>query len=125
MPQHQERRPFSRIHFNAPAQLTIGSDTFEAEVLDLSLKGALFEWPASHSVQIDTPISVDIHLSDQIDIFMQGRVAHQESGRLGLECQSIDLESIQHLRRLIELNIGNSDAMERELCELIAPSQQP
>jgi len=85
----------------------------------------LFEWPASHSVQIDTPISVDIHLSDQIDIFMQGRVAHQESGRLGLECQSIDLESIQHLRRLIELNIGNSDAMERELCELIAPSQQP
>lgn len=122
MPQHQERRPFSRIHFNAPAQLTLGSQTYEAEVLDLSLKGALFEWPATHPVKVDTKISVDIRLSDQVDIFMQGRVAHQESGRLGIDCQSIDLESIQHLRRLIELNIGDADAMERELCELIAPS---
>ncbi len=122
MPQHQERRPFSRVHFNAPARLTLGSETFAAEVLDLSLKGALFEWPDTHPVNIDTPITVDISLSDQIDILMEGRVAHQESGRLGIACQSIDLDSIQHLRRLIELNIGDADSMERELSELIYPS---
>lgn len=123
MAQHQERRPFSRIHFNAPARLTIGSESFEANVLDLSLKGALFEWPEARRIPIDTPLNVDIRLSDQIDILMVGRVAHQEDGRLGVDCQSIDLESIQHLRRLVELNIGDADVMERELSELIYPNQ--
>ncbi len=122
MPQHQERRPFSRIHFDAPARLTIGSECFDANVLDLSLKGALFEWPETHPVPIDTPVTVDIRLSEQVDIFMEGRIAHQESGRLGVACQSIDLESIQHLRRLVELNIGDADVMERELSELLYPN---
>lgn len=119
---HQERRPFSRIRFNAPAQVTLGGQRVDAEVLDLSLKGALFAWPPEHPVAVDTPVRVDICLGEQADIFMEGHVAHQEPGRLGVACLSIDLESIQHLRRLVELNIGDADIMERELSELIAPS---
>jgi hypothetical protein len=35
-------------------------------------------------------------------------------------CRSIDIESITHLRRLIEVNLGDPAASERELKALIA-----
>jgi hypothetical protein len=52
-------------------------------------------------------------------IRMQTVVSHIEGDRLGLRCVSIDLDSISHLRRLIEFNMGEPDLIERELAALI------
>lgn len=46
-------------------------------------------------------------------------LAHQKDGLLGLQCREIDLDSITHLRRLIELNLGSSELLERELGALV------
>jgi len=35
-----------------------------------------------------------------------------------LRCLSIDLDSITHLRRLLELNLGDPQLVERELLQL-------
>jgi hypothetical protein len=51
---------------------------------------------------------------------MAGELAHVEAGHAGVLCRSIDLESITHLRRLIEVNLGDPAASERELKALIA-----
>ena len=45
-------------------------------------------------------------------------VAHEENKELGLKCKDIDVDSITHLRRLIELNLGDPDLLERELSAL-------
>ena len=37
---------------------------------------------------------------------------------LGFVCRHIDLDSISHLRRLVELNLGDESLLERELAAL-------
>ena len=51
-------------------------------------------------------------------IDMQVTVAHHEDGRIGFHCEAIDLESISHLRKLVELNLGDADLVNRELVQL-------
>lgn len=119
MTEFVERRPFSRIHFNAPAELNQGALNVDAEVLDISLKGALLAVPDNTAFDVSTSLSLNIRLNDNVDIAMEGRIAHREPGRIGVACETIDLESIQHLRRLVELNVGDPAVMERELSELI------
>jgi hypothetical protein len=55
-----------------------------------------------------------------IIIAMAGELAHVEGRHAGVLCRSIDLESITHLRRLIEVNLGDPAASDRELKALIA-----
>lgn len=119
MTEFVERRPFSRIYFNAPAELSQGALSVDAEVLDISLKGALLAVPDNTAFDVSASLSLNIRLNDNVDIAMEGRIAHREPGRIGVACETIDLESIQHLRRLVELNVGDPAVMERELSELV------
>ncbi|MNL44802.1 Cyclic diguanosine monophosphate-binding protein [compost metagenome] len=50
---------------------------------------------------------------------MDVQLTHQDNGQLGFECRHISLESIERLRRLIELNLGDQAELERELGALI------
>ncbi|MOA67711.1 Cyclic diguanosine monophosphate-binding protein [compost metagenome] len=47
------------------------------------------------------------------------QLRHDNDGHLGFACLHIDLESITYLRRLIELNLGDEDELQRELGSLI------
>jgi hypothetical protein len=42
------------------------------------------------------------------------------SHRPALLCHSIDIDSVTHLRRLVELNLGNADLLQRELSALVS-----
>ncbi|MBE0387026.1 hypothetical protein PLUTE_a2068 [Pseudoalteromonas luteoviolacea DSM 6061] len=46
---------------------------------------------------------------------MEVEIRHIEEAHLGLHCAQIDLDSVTHLKRLIELNIGDDDILHREL----------
>ncbi len=62
-------------------------------------------------------------LADDAAILMQGTVAHVDGRKMGLRCDSIDIDSITHLRRLVELNAGDPDLLERELAALLQVGQ--
>lgn len=51
---------------------------------------------------------------------MEISLAWARDGLLGFECQHIDLDSISHLRRLVELNLGDEELLERELALLVS-----
>lgn len=119
MTENNERRRFSRVHFNTPVELTQGEKHWQAELLDISLKGILLGGSLPAECDIEHPLTVTIKLSDQALMRMTVQLAHQGNHQTGLECISIDMDSIAHLRRLIELNLGDSKAAERELAELI------
>ena len=53
---------------------------------------------------------------------MTAGIAHVDGNRAGLLCRSIDLDSVTHLRRLIELQLGDPALLERDLAELIQSS---
>lgn len=116
----QERRRFSRIDFDARVEIAQGDKNWQAQLLDISLKGLLLAKMGPYQLQPTTPILVKIILSDQTSIAMSAQVVHQTLEQLNLACVTIDIDSISHLRRLIELNIGDARAAERELSELLA-----
>jgi len=122
MPKSEERRRFSRITFHRPAELEALGERVSCELLDVSLKGALFEVPASAHARVGQPATLTIRLdAGDAVIRMLGDVVHREGRQVGLRCKEIDIESIAHLRRLVELNLGDEDLLERELSALISP----
>ncbi len=115
-----ERRKFSRILFDAHVELAQGEFHWRASLLDISLKGLLLQQTLPMEVNHTQPILVKILLSDSTCIAMSVMLAHQHQNQTGLMCTSIDIDSVSHLRRLIELNLGDASAAERELSELIS-----
>jgi hypothetical protein len=114
-----ERRRFKRIAFDARTELSQGESTWTVKLIDLSLKGLLIERPEHWLGDRQQNFSVDIHLSDEIDIEMDVQLTHEDHGQLGFVCRHISLESIERLRRLIELNLADEAELERELGALI------
>jgi hypothetical protein len=116
----EQRRHFSRILFKAPALLAGHDRSDSCEVRDLSLKGALLqvahvaEWPLGAAVELTLSLSP----TETVEIRMHGSVAHHAGAVIGIRCAEIDLDSITHLRRLVELNLGSAAALERELSAL-------
>lgn len=115
-----ERRQFSRIAFHSPAELTTGHRHDQVVVLDLSLKGALLRMPADHAVTRGENCALHIDLGEgSAGIRMQGIAVHVEGLYVGLACRNLDLDSATHLRRLVELNLGDPALLERELGALV------
>lgn len=118
-----ERRQHARIAFHAPARLVLGERNLEVVVLDLSFKGALIRLPASTLLSEGASGMLHVRLNESEageQISMQIRVAFVEGPHAGLLCISIDIDSVTHLRRLLELNLGDPAMLERELSALIA-----
>ena len=119
---NQNRRRFSRIPFQTEARLFLPDGDIEVEVLDLSLQGALIHPKAALYVTVGTHGTLKIRLDEQgTSIRMEVAVVHHMASYYGLACREIDLDSVTHLRRLIELQLGAPSLLERDLAELTAP----
>lgn len=121
MPQDNERRKFWRATFNAPVKLVSDVASVDAMLDDISLKGALLEVPPEWSGTVGEHCHLKLRLGGDRDmaIAMWGRITHIDGRKVGLLCESIDLDSITHLRRLVELNAGDPALLERELSALV------
>jgi hypothetical protein len=116
-----ERRRFSRISFHRPGELDVRVDRASCEVLDVSLKGALVETPLGFRAAVGRPCSLTIRLdAGDTTIEMQGEIVHHRGLQVGVRCTEIDLDSIAHLRRIVELNLGDEELLHRELSALVS-----
>ncbi|NOY66698.1 MAG: PilZ domain-containing protein [Gammaproteobacteria bacterium] len=118
MSEQQEQRLFSRISFDAQVVIMGSDKEWTTELLDISLKGALASLPDNWDAGKDTTFNLKVILSEDTVITMEATVAHVENNHIGFHCEHIDLESITHLRRIVELNTGNEDLLNRELSAL-------
>lgn len=115
-----DRRQYSRVAFRAPARLVLPTRAFDTVVIDLSLKGALIRLPANTPIADGERGKLHVRLGETDDrISMEVEVTHVEGRYAGLLCESIDLDSVTHLRRLVELNLGDPELLDRELSSLI------
>ncbi|GAB2180206.1 PilZ domain-containing protein [Denitratisoma sp. agr-D3] len=112
------RRHHWRASFDATVRLADGRGSHVAHLLDLSLKGALVEVAEDFPLKAGDHGELHLTLSPETAIHMKVSVAHVEGRHVGLHCDNIDLDSITHLRRLVELNSGDPLLLERELHEL-------
>ncbi|MEG4314024.1 PilZ domain-containing protein [Pseudomonas sp. FIP_A4] len=113
-----DRRRFQRIEFDATTELSQGERCWPVELHDLSLRGLLVRRPQQWDADAAQPFQARVRLSGDAEVRMEVTMAHEEGELIGFACQHIDLDSIAHLRRLVELNLGDETLLERELAAL-------
>lgn len=118
--QEEERRHFTRISFDANTELVQGDKHWPVELVDISLHGLLLKEPGDLQADMGQDFMVIVHLAGhEIELHLPVRLVRIHPPFLGLECKAMELESISHLRRLIELNLGDPQLLERELEQLL------
>ena len=116
-----EHRLHHRVLFDTLATIHINASNINTQLIDISLKGALIKKPDSWTANVGDTGQLRIVLSDNISsISMDIKVAHIEDDHVGFHCEHIDIDSITHLRRLVELNLGDTELLEREFSALVA-----
>lgn len=120
-----ERRHFWRSVFHAPVQLTLLGETHQVYLLDISLKGALVVTLKSalenrDNLRAGQRCELLLRLSPEVAIKMEMTIVNADAAFLGLACDHIDLDSMTHLRNLVELNSGDPALLGRELSLLLA-----
>jgi len=113
-----ERRSHNRIPFTAEILMQCGNEEWSCNLLDISLKGMLVEPPENLDIDITKPCGMALFLGDEVSIHARVNIIRSEDGNWGLKWLQIDANSLQHLRRLIELNTNNPAMLMRELSEL-------
>lgn len=109
------RRQFSRIRFETDARLFLPDGEHAVSVLDLSLKGALIRPSEPIYIDLGRRGTLKIKLDDMGAVIrLDCSVVHHQGDLYGLACSDIDLDSMTHLRRLVEVNLGDEALLQRE-----------
>jgi hypothetical protein len=112
----QEKRNFSRVSFTADASIEYGGILYAGRIVDIALKGALLEFDKPIPISKGDKVELSIHLHGTDLVLSFGTtVAHIEGNSGGFSFSTADVESLTHLRRLLELNIGDPDLVSQEL----------
>lgn len=117
-----EQRHFTRIPFNATATIINANSSHKtmAELIDISFKGLLIRKPDDWEGRIDEHYSVLLQLAgNEVEINLSVIEVHTENEHVGFKTEHMDIESATNLRRLVELNLGDENLLERELTELV------
>jgi hypothetical protein len=118
------RRHFTRIPMDSEVTLACGAQQWKSQLIDISLKGALLAIPEAFGECPECSCRLMFSLNEgEVSIMMVGHIVHQKEKHLGFRCDNIDLDSITHLKRMVELNLGDEGLLERELGELLGVTQ--
>ncbi|VAW82165.1 hypothetical protein MNBD_GAMMA12-1012 [hydrothermal vent metagenome] len=120
---NSERRRFSRILIDVTVKFEHKQQQWQSKLIDISLKGMLIENPDGWQGSMGDKVIIDVPLDPETHISMNAQVSHFDELTIGYECTVIDIASIAHLRRIVELNIGNTRLLERELHALGNPDE--
>lgn len=117
MPDH---RLFHRIRFVVKTDIETNGKSCEATLVDISLKGALVTFPHELHPEKGLPCQLTIHLDESdIRLIFSGEIVHTHEKLTGIKFTLTDLDSMIHLRRLLELNTADPDQVRSELNSLI------
>lgn len=119
-----EFRHSHRVNFNCFVEFETTECCHVCELIDISLRGALIAGCSGATPPAGTPCKLTLSLdeSGEIKIIMIGVTARKIENRVGIHCESIDSDSMTHLRKLLEYNLGDSDLLNRDLEALLHSS---
>lgn len=109
-------RRFRRIPFEAIVTIQTDQEEFSGELLDVALKGALVETESQLALPLESECGLNITIPDSpIKLNFRAKLIHKEDNHSGFLFTSEDLDTLTHLRKLIELNTGDVEATRSEL----------
>ena len=115
-----ERRKHIRLKHEQPCTVLVEGTRHPVDLIDISLKGILVTAPRGITAKPGTAMTVEIPLGDPgaESITLQGEAVTARDGQLSVRIREIEMDSMIHLRRMLELNLGDPDLIERELGDL-------
>jgi len=117
---HIERRCFPRLPFHSKAVFSIDGVSQEGTLIDLSLSGALFRAEGEVFAVLDDYCQLDIlHGAGLCCVRTRGRVAYVQDGLIGLQFKQHEFAVLKELMKIVEMNLGTPDMMQRELGALL------
>ena len=117
----EDNRHTHRVNFNCLVEFKSGEYSHVCELVDISLQGALIAACSGATPDAGTPCKLVISLDKtrETQIIMFGSVAHKIENRVGIHCESIDVDSMSHLRKLVEYNLGDVELVNRDFNALV------
>ena len=113
-----ERRRFTRVNIDLPAEVHQGGSVWKQRLIDLSLGGAATDQPDVWDAQYNEPFTLIIHISDAQQLELHAYLQQVENGRLGFTVQHVDRENIEPLRDLLAQHIDDIAILEEEMGRL-------
>jgi len=114
-----QRRKHYRLPYVCPCVLIYEGKKYPTHLVDISLKGAMVGVPVGLEPKEGHAYRLEVTLDEAPGaIIMEVVPAHWSKGRIGLRCFSMDVDSLTHLRRLLELNLGDPTLVEKELRQM-------
>ena len=110
-----EQRNFRRINFETEADILIDDAPVRCKLADLALQGALFSTLKPLPVVVGRHYRLNIRLpASDLTMEFNAELIHQRGLFYGFIFIAEDSVTMGHLRRLLELNFGDSAETERE-----------
>lgn len=116
-----DRRRFRRVMLAGSVRIYSGSQMWASELIDVSLRGVLVALPDGWTGSPGNRFRLDLRMEGGLVIAMGVELVRVRARDLAFSCQKIDLDSFTRLKRLIELNVGRPEAVQRELEVLLTP----
>ena len=111
----QNNRKFYRADFKTHGYILCNEEKIPFELINISLKGILVS-AENELLKKGEAYELRIKLaSSEIEIITTSVLVHEEAGKKGFFFREIDIDSMIHLRRLLELNTPNEGEIEKEL----------
>lgn len=111
-------RRHSRFPIEGSVRIYSGSAMWQAQLIDLAIRGALVSRPSGFDGRIGSRYRLDVRLEGGPMIAMAVSLVRLDDVAIGFSCERIDLDSFLRLKRTIELNLGNAELLNRELSAL-------
>jgi hypothetical protein len=92
--------------------VTSNGVSYFVETFNLSLTGLLCA--TNPHFRPDTPCQIHINLADDVIIQLEGKILRIDDQETAISFSSMDEESYFHLKRIVELNAADADAIEKE-----------
>ena len=112
----REKRDYLRVPFNCHSKIIIVDRCYACELIDISLRGVLLEIDPAEDIGLGSLCHIDIAFAScDIHLKFDAQLLHREEKHYGFKIESLDVDSLTHLRRLLELNYGDADEIDQEL----------
>ncbi len=111
-----QQRRFGRIAFGTDIHIEHQGATYSGALQDIALKGALLHFEALPPLKMNDTCQLSIHLvNSDIILHFKAEAIHFHQDTIGFRFVETDLDTLAHLRRLLELNTGDAEKVEQEI----------
>ena len=110
-----ERRKRLRVPLQLAATVIVGNEKVPVQTWDISLRG--MGCTPDGRFKAGSPCSVQWMLGSEIEFFIEGSIVRCSETEAAVFFASMDEEAFFHLKRLVQYNMEDPDAINEELAK--------